>query len=65
MGNLRLKMAGAAITGGLSVACGGDPTARREPDAIVVEDRTGDDGGDRIVLYFHPEVPEATMVLVR
>ena len=57
-------MVGAAITGGLAVATG-DPAPRREPDPIVVEARTEDDGGDRIVLYFHPEVPEATLVLLR
>ena len=37
---------------------------RREPVAIVAEDRR-EQPEDGVTLFFHPEVPEATLVLVR
>jgi hypothetical protein len=38
---------------------------RREPVAIVVDDRRQPLPAEGMTLFFHPEVPEATLVLVR
>lgn len=32
---------------------------------IVIDHRLDEPAGDGIALYFHPEVPEATLVLIR
>jgi hypothetical protein len=61
---LRSKVVGAAISGGLALVYD-DPRNRREPDAIVVEHRGDEDHDGDVVLYFHPQVPEATLVLLR
>ncbi|HYH50782.1 MAG TPA: hypothetical protein VEG38_14650 [Acidimicrobiia bacterium] len=37
----------------------------RKPPPIVIPVRKEKPRPDRIVLYFHPQVPEATLVLIR
>jgi hypothetical protein len=58
------RVAGAALAG--AVALGLRDTFRpRDPVAVVI-DYAGDPPGlEPITLFFHPEVPEATLVLVR
>ncbi|HVW35352.1 MAG TPA: hypothetical protein VHL53_22660 [Acidimicrobiia bacterium] len=60
----RLRTAGAALATGLTLGFSEvlDP---REPAPIVAPERTERPARDRIVLYFHPQVPEATLVLIR
>ncbi|MEW6477037.1 MAG: hypothetical protein AB1679_32675 [Actinomycetota bacterium] len=36
-----------------------------KPPPIVIPERKEKPRRDRIVLYFHPHVPEATLVLIR
>ncbi len=56
-----MRTAVAAVAGGL--ALGFEDTLRpKEPVPIVSEDRRSEPVGP--VLYFHPEVPEATLVLL-
>jgi hypothetical protein len=58
------RTVGAALASGLML--GFVPTRRRrDPAAIVVDDRREQLPADGITLFFHPEVPEATLVLVR
>jgi hypothetical protein len=60
----RLRTAGAALATGLvfGLAEAVDP---REPAPVVAPGRRDAPLRDRIVLYFHPQVPEATLVLIR
>ena len=59
-----MRTAGAALTTGLALGFQGalDP---REPAPVVVPERRENPVRDRIVLFFHPQVPEATLVLIR
>ena len=42
-----------------------DALEPRDPPAVVAPERKEKSVRDRIVLYFHPQVPEATLVLIR
>ena len=42
-----------------------DALAPRELPPVVTPERREKSVRDRIVLYFHPQVPEATLVLIR
>jgi hypothetical protein len=59
-----MRTAGAALTTGLALGLQGalDPP---EPAPVVVPERRENPVRDRIVLFFHPQVPEATLVLIR
>ena len=59
----RYAATGAVVTG-ISLGMRGGPDDR-DGTPVVEEAPDWDDDGEPIVLYFHPEVPEATLVLVR
>jgi hypothetical protein len=60
----RLRTAGAALATGLALGLA-DAVDPREPAPVVAPGRRDAPLRDRIVLYFHPQVPEATLVLIR
>lgn len=60
----RMRTAGAALATGLALGFQ-DAFDPREPAPVVVPERREKAVRDRIVLYFHPQVPEATLVLIR
>ena len=60
----RLRTAGATLVTGLALGFS-DALAPREPPPVVTPERRDQSVRDRIVLYFHPQVPEATLVLIR
>lgn len=60
----RTRTAHAAVVSALVLGVG-DTFRRREAVAVVEEDRRDEPAGDRLILFFHPEVPEATLVVVR
>lgn len=60
----RTRTAHAAVVSALVLGVG-DTLRRREAVAVVVEDRRDEPTGEGITLFFHPEVPEATLVVVR
>jgi hypothetical protein len=59
-----MRTAGAALATGLALGFQ-DAVDPREPAPVVVPERREKAVRDRIVLYFHPQVPEATLVLIR
>jgi hypothetical protein len=60
----RLRTAGATLVTGLALGFQ-DALDQRDPPPVVTPERRDKPVPDRIVLYFHPDVPEATLVLVR
>ena len=60
----RMRTARAALTTGLALGFQ-DALEPRDPPPVVVPERKEKPVRDRIVLYFHPQVPEATLVLIR
>jgi hypothetical protein len=61
---LRRRAAGAAIVSGLILGVR-DVLRPEEAPPIVVEYRNQEPLDERVVLFFHPQVPEATLVLLR
>jgi hypothetical protein len=59
-----MRTAGAALTAGLVLGFE-DALDVRDPPPVVAPERREGSVRDRIVLYFHPQVPEATLVLIR
>jgi hypothetical protein len=60
----RLRTAGAALATGLALGIA-EAVEPREPAPVVAPERSDVPLRDRIVLYFHPQVPEATLVFIR
>src|ERR671925_654896 len=60
----RMRTARAALTTGLALGFQ-DALEPRDPPPVVTPERKEKPVRDRIVLYFHPQVPEATLVLIR
>jgi hypothetical protein len=60
----RMRTAGAALATGLVLGMS-DALEPRVPPPVVTPERRELALRDRIVLYFHPQVPEATLVLIR
>jgi hypothetical protein len=61
-----MRTAGAALATGLALGLAEAVDPReQEPAPVVAPDRRDVSLRDRIVLYFHPQVPEATLVLIR
>ena len=60
----RMRTAGAALATGLTLGFQ-DALEPRDPPPVVTPERREKSVRDRIVLYFHPQVPEATLVLIR
>lgn len=60
----RMRTAGAALATGLALGFQ-DALEPRDPPPVVTPERKEKSVRDRIVLYFHPQVPEATLVLIR
>ena len=60
----RMRTARAALTTGLALGFH-DALEPRDPPPVVTPERKERPVRDRIVLYFHPQVPEATLVLIR
>jgi hypothetical protein len=60
----RMRTAGAALATGLALGFQ-DALEPRDPPPVVTPERKEKSIRDRIVLYFHPQVPEATLVLIR
>jgi hypothetical protein len=58
------RTVGAALASGLMLGFR-ETRRRKEPVAIVVDDRREPLPAEGVTLFFHPEVPEATLVLVR
>jgi hypothetical protein len=58
------RTVGAALASGLMLGFH-DRRRRTDPVAIVADDRREQLPTDGLTLFFHPEVPEATLVLVR
>ncbi|HEV7865249.1 MAG TPA: hypothetical protein VGR20_21315 [Acidimicrobiia bacterium] len=63
-GPWRLRTAGATLVTGLALGFQ-DALEPREPAPVVAPERRENPRRDRITLYFHPQVPEATLVLIR
>jgi len=63
-GPWRIRTAGAALATGLALGFQ-DALDPREPAPVVAPEWRETPVRDRIVLYFHPQVPEATLVLIR
>jgi len=62
----RQRAAAGAVVTGISLGVREALGEQRDEPAIVIEARDVDpDPNDPIVLFFHPEVPEATLVLLR
>lgn len=60
----RLRTAGATLVTGLTLGFQ-DALGRPDPPPVIAPDRDDDPVRDRITLYFHPQAPEATLVLIR
>lgn len=60
----RIRTAGATLVTGLTLGFQ-EVLGHREPPPVVTPERRDKSVRDRIVLYFHPQVPEATLVLIR
>ena len=60
----RMRTAGAALATGLALGFH-DALEPKDPPPVVTPERKEKSVRDRIVLYFHPQVPEATLVLIR
>jgi hypothetical protein len=60
----RMRTAGATVVTGLALGFQ-DAFDHRDPPPVIAPERREDLARDRIALYFHPEVPEATLVLIR
>lgn len=60
----RIRTAGATLVTGLSLGFQ-DALRRRDPPPVIAPERSDEPVRDRITLYFHPQVPEATLVLIR
>ena len=60
----RIRTAGATLVTGLTLGFS-DALAPKEPPPVVTPERRDQSVRDRIILYFHPQVPEATLVLIR
>jgi hypothetical protein len=58
------RTVGAALASGLMLGFH-QGRRRKDPVAIVVDDRREQLPTDGLTLFFHPEVPEATLVLLR
>ena len=59
----RMRTAGATLVTGLALGFQ-DAVDRRDPPPVIAPERRGEPVRDRITLYFHPQVPEATLVLI-
>ena len=60
----RIRTAGVTLVTGLALGFS-DVLAHRELPPVVTPERREQSVRNRIVLYFHPQVPEATLVLIR
>lgn len=60
----RMRTAGASLVTGLALGFQ-DALDRRDPPPVIAPGRRDEPARDRITLYFHPQVPEATLVLIR
>lgn len=60
----RIRTAGATLVTGLTLGFT-DALGHRDPPPVITPERREKAVSDRIVLYFHPQVPEATLVLIR
>jgi hypothetical protein len=59
-----MRTAGATLVTGLALGCE-ETFDRRDPPPVIAPDRGDEPLREHIALYFHPEVPEATLVLIR
>ncbi len=59
-----MRTAGATVVTGLALGFQ-EALDRRDPPAVIAPERGDEPVRDKIALYFHPEVPEATLVLIR
>jgi hypothetical protein len=60
----RMRTAGATLVTGLALGFQ-EAFDRPDPPPVIAPDRRDDPLREEIALYFHPEVPEATLVLIR
>ncbi len=56
---------GVALVTGLTLGLRDALDPERDRPVVVVEDAAEPPPEGKVTLYFHPEVPEATLVLVR
>ena len=62
---VRKRAAGMAVAGGMVLGARDALEGRPEAPAVVVESSGAPPPLGRVSLFFHPQVPEATLVLVR
>lgn len=60
----RVRAAGAAFTSSLALGFQDALEPVRHHDPVVIPEPGEEPPADGIVLYFHPQVPEATLVLI-
>jgi hypothetical protein len=63
-GAFRMRTARATLVTGLALGLQ-DALEPRDPPPVVAPELRENPVRDRITLYFHPQVPEATLVLIR
>jgi hypothetical protein len=56
--------AGVVVVSGLALGLR-DALGPKEPPAIVIQEGRGHPPAGDLILFFHPQVPEATLVLMR
>ena len=65
VGGIRRQAIGAAIVTGLALGFREVLRPDREPEVVIVHEIGEPPPLEGVTLFFHPEVPEATLVLVR
>ena len=65
IGGIRRQAIGAAIATGLALGFREVLRPDREPEVVIVHEIGEPPPLEGVTLFFHPEVPEATLVLVR
>lgn len=65
VGGLRRQAIGVALATGLALGFRETFKPEREPEVVIVHQVGEPPPLDGVTLFFHPDVPEATLVLVR
>jgi len=65
VGGIRRQAVGVALATGLALGFREALRPEREPDVVIVHEVGELPPLENVTLFFHPDVPEATLVLVR